>query len=360
MADSRFPSAYWQGDSYYILDQTLLPAKMEYICASDLACVRSAIVEMRLRGAPLIGAAASAGMALGVKNWPVVSAESFMKDYDSLISSRPTAVNLRNVLDEIKQFFFDKGRQLDKDHLFKALRTISQEFHDNDVRRNMDMGAFGARYIEKLTAGKKLRILTHCNAGALATCGYGTALGVIRALSEKGLVNMVWVDETRPYLQGSRLTAFELCEEGIPHTVITDSTAAFLMAKGEVDLVITGADRMAVNGDFANKIGTYSLSVNAGYHNIPFFTALPMETFDLNLESGAGIVIEERSDDELFIINGKRMAPEGSKGLHLGFDMVPGGMITAVITEKGVIEGKINADKISRFLADTGAAGSAF
>ncbi len=349
MLENVFRPAFWEGDLYKVLDQIALPEQKIFLEATTMKDVYLAIKEMKLRGAPLIGAAASAGIAFAAREWDEVSMDNFERDYTYLLGSRPTAVNLRNVLDEVRPIV-EASLDLTPDELYAVLRKFSIEVHDRDIERNIKIGEAGADYIEKMTGGRKLRISTHCNAGTLATGGYGTALGVIYSLHRRGLVEMVWVDETRPYLQGSRLTAYELGEAGVPHTVITDSTTAWIMKRGEIDVVVIGADRLSANGDFANKIGSYSLAVNAHYHKIPFFTALPLETFDLAIESGDDIVIEERSEEELFMINGRRISPGSSRGLHLGFDVVPADLLTGIVTEFGVIDGSISKESVARFL----------
>lgn len=339
------PSSFWKGDSYFVLDQLLLPGETSYIECSDPDMVARTIIDMNLRGAPLIGAAASAAVALFFKR-KNESGRSFYDVLEMLLNTRPTAVNLKNVLEETKKLFeINSGKTTEE--LFILFKKFSQLIHDRDKERNLIMGATGADFLERLFDGKKLKILTHCNAGALATCGHGTALGIIRSLNTRGLIEHVWVDETRPYLQGSRLTAFEMVCEKIPHTVITDSTAAWLMHEKKVDAVITGADRVALNGDLANKIGTYSLAVNASHHNIPFIVALPLETLDRTIPNGRSIVIEERSDEELLVFNGMRIAHPDSRGLHLGFDVVPADLIFAIVTEKGVIRKDITESKIT-------------
>ncbi len=346
----EFIPAYWDDNGYWILDQLLLPGETRFFLAESYKDVEDSISNMVLRGAPLIGAAASAGMALSVKEWKSVSKDEFDKYYNVFMATRPTAVNLRNVLDEIRSFFNFSCLGDDSATVYEKFRNLSVDFHKRDIERNISMGEYGADYIEKLFGGKKLNILTHCNAGALATAGYGTALGVIRSLNKRGLVDHVWVDETRPYLQGSRLTAYEMVEEKIPHTLITDNTAAFLMQKGFIDMAVVGADRMALNGDFANKIGTYSIAVNSARHNIPFFTALPFETFDTNIKTGAEITIEERNGGEVTMINGKMIAPSDTPVLHLGFDVTPAELLAGVITEYGVIDAEISEAKISTFI----------
>ncbi|HNT27307.1 MAG TPA: S-methyl-5-thioribose-1-phosphate isomerase [bacterium] len=345
-------AAYWEGDEYVILDQLELPGRVSHLRLTSPAEVREAIVSMRLRGAPLIGAAASAGAALAFRGAdaplprPVVASVCA-----SLASARPTAVNLTVVLDEMLAFYdAEVAGCASGAAQFALMQRRSLELHWRDRDRNRRMARHGADRLRRLRPGRKLRVLTHCNTGALATCGYGTALGVIRALHEDGALEMVWVDETRPYLQGARLTAFECAEEGMPHTVITDSTAAFLMARGLIDAVIVGADRMARTGDVANKIGTYGLAVSARHHGIPFLVALPVESFDPGAASGQAIVIEERSDDELLVCNGRRIAPVGTRGLHLGFDVTPGALVSAVVTEHGVLEGPIQEEHLAVFM----------
>ncbi len=343
-------AAFWEGDAYVVLDQTALPEKKEFLRNTSPAMVRAAIAEMRLRGAPLIGAAASAGAALAFRGADgPVDAAVFHSVCDSLASARPTAVNLTVVLMEMRRYY-DEEVALCRSgtEQFALMQRRSLEIHWRDRDRNRRMAEIGAAWVQHRFPDRRLRILTHCNTGALATCGYGTALGVVRALHAKGLVERLWVDETRPYLQGARLTAFECREEGIPHTVITDNAAAYLMRQGLVDLVLVGADRIAANGDFANKIGTYALAVAAHHHRVPFVPVLPLESVDLAIPDGDHIVIEERSDEEMFLLNGRRIAPVGSPGLHLGFDVVPRELVTAVVTEGGILEGEIDETTFRR------------
>ena len=347
--DSSLIATFWEGDEYVVLDQLELPEHKRYLHLKSPAEVREAITSMRLRGAPLIGAAASAGAALAFRGaGEPVDRAVFGSVCASLGSARPTAVNLMAVLDEMRSFYDDEvAGCATAAEQFALMQRRSLEIHWRDHDRNRRMAQHGVEWLRRILPDKRLRVLTHCNTGALATCGHGTALGVIRSLHAAGLLKQVWVDETRPYLQGARLTAFECAEEGIPHTVITDSTAAYLMAQGKVDVVLTGVDRMARNGDYANKIGTYALAVAARYHGIPFAPVLPRESFDLTIPDGTHIVIEERSDEELLVFNGRRIAPAATSGLHLGFDVVPHGLLSAVITEDGVIEGDIDEKNIS-------------
>ena len=245
---------------------------------------------------------------------------------EELASSRPTAVNLFWALDRMEACWRAWGPDLPR------LEREAQAIHREDLEMNRAMGRFGAELVPQ-----GARILTHCNAGALATGGYGTALGVIRAAHEAGKVNMVYCDETRPLLQGARLTAYELVSDHIPATLIADNMAASLMAKGKIDLAVVGCDRMAANGDFANKIGTYSVAVNAHYHGIPFYVALPCSTIDLSLADGSGIPIEERDRDEVRTLYGTRTAPESVEVCNPAFDVTPHSLVTGIITEKGVI-----------------------
>jgi len=313
----------------------------------------TAIAQMRVRGAPLIGAAASAGVALAFRgSRDPVEREVVVSVCTQMASVRPTAVNLSAVVGEMLRYYDEHlvSCQTGAEQ-FALMQRRSLEIHWRDHDRNCRMAEHGTLWVRRTLPDRRLRILTHCNTGALATCGHGTALGVIRSLHAKGLIERVWIDETRPYLQGSRLTAFECVEEGIPHTIITDSAAAYLMAQGLVDLVLVGADRMARNGDFANKIGTYSLAIAAYHHEIPFVTVLPAESIDLSIPDGSHIVIEERDADEMLVWNGRRIAPIASPGLHLSFDVVPHRLVTAVITENGVWEGTIDEKTVEKMVA---------
>jgi len=277
---------------------------------------------MVVRGAPAIGITAAFGFVIGIRE-----GKSLNEVYDTLLNTRPTAVNLKWALDRMKKKYQESGNDV------KALEKEAFEIFYEDIEMNKRMGEHGASLFSK-----KVSVLTHCNAGALATGDYGTALGVVRSLHKQGKLKKVFVDETRPYLQGARLTAFEMVKEKIPHFVITDNTAGLLMAKKKVDAVIVGADRIARNGDTANKIGTPMLAVLADYHGIPFYVAAPYSTFDLSIETGDEIVIEERGRKEVAFINGKSIIPKQSPVLHYGFDITPGRLITGFITEKGVLK----------------------
>ncbi|MEN3028679.1 MAG: S-methyl-5-thioribose-1-phosphate isomerase [Aquificaceae bacterium] len=308
---------YWKGDRLLLLDQRELPERELWLELKDYREVGKAIREMAVRGAPAIGCVAGYGFLLGVR-----SGEDPEVVYQTLRNTRPTAYNLFWALDRVRRAL-EEGRDVERE-----AKAIEEE----DYRANRRMGEIGQELIPK-----GARVLTHCNTGALATAGWGTALGVIRSAHRAGKEVFVWVDETRPYLQGSRLTAWELLKEGIPHSIITDSTAGFLMKRGLVDCVLVGADR--ITGDYfvANKIGTYALSVLARAHHIPFYVVAPRSTFDSSSFGEDSIRIEERSEREVKFIRDVPIAPEGSPALHLAFDITPPENITAIITEEGII-----------------------
>jgi len=308
---------YWKGDALELLDQRELPEKEVWLRLKDYREVAQAIRDMAVRGAPAIGCVAAYGFVLGVR-----SGEDPEKVYETLKNTRPTAYNLFWALDRMKKVF-EEGKDIEAE-----ARAIEEE----DYQANKRMGEIGQSLIPH-----GARVLTHCNTGALATAGWGTALGVIRSAHYAGKNIFVWVDETRPYLQGSRLTAWELLKEGIPHKLITDSTAGFLMKKGLVDCVLVGADRITKDYHVANKIGTYTLSVLAKAHGIPFYVVAPKSTFD-PYTAGDSIVIEERSEKEIKFIRGIPIAPEDSPALHLAFDITPPENITAIITEESIIK----------------------
>jgi len=321
---------YWKEGKLLILNQLKLPQTEEWIEATDYLRVARAIKDMEVRGAPAIGCVAAYGFVLGVK----YNKEKPQKVYETLKNTRPTAVNLFWALDRMMKAL-QEGRDIEGE-----AKLIEREDYEN----NRKLGEHGAKLIKPNS-----RVLTHCNTGALATAGWGTALGVIRSAHYGGKNIFVWVDETRPYLQGSRLTAWELLQEKIPHKIITDNTAGFLMKKGLVDAVIVGADRITLRGDVANKIGTYSLAVLAKEHKIPFYVAAPLSTFDTELYSGEDIPIEERSPGEVKNCFGCPIAPDGSDALHLGFDITPAELVDAIITERGIIE-KPNEERIRNFI----------
>lgn len=318
-----------------LLDQRKLPSVTEYVILSKVTEVYSAIKDMVVRGAPAIGVAAAYGMVLSVLECKSVDSNEILlkmkKDGEFLKTARPTAVNLEWAVNlMIDKAVAMKGK--DPVYLKKYLLEEAVEIHKNDIKTNRKIGEFAF----ELLKGKK-NILTHCNAGILATTEYGTATSVFYIGKEKGVDFMVYADETRPRLQGSRLTAYELQTYGIDVTVISDSAAAHLMNIGEIEAVITGCDRVAANGDTANKIGTLSISIAAKFYGIPMYIAAPTSTIDMNIESGTFIPIEERSGDEVVNGFGIRTAPEGVKVRNPAFDVTPAENITAIITEKGIV-----------------------
>ncbi|MFZ5596191.1 MAG: S-methyl-5-thioribose-1-phosphate isomerase [Bacillota bacterium] len=324
----------WEDGELLLLDQTALPSRVEYIRCRDYDDVAEAIKRLAVRGAPAIGAAAAYGLLLGAVRLSEKGEEDLVSGVERiaarLSATRPTAVNLNWALKRM----IDRVRRVTPCGASDLLRAMSAEadaIYREDLEGNRKMGAYGLELIPD-GAG----ILTHCNAGALATAGYGTALGVIRAAHEAGRKISVYADETRPLLQGARLTAWEMMQEGIPVTLITDNMAGYLMARGMVDLVLVGADRIASNGDVANKIGTYGVAVLAREHGIPFYVAAPVSTVDPELDSGSEIPIEERSAGEVTHINGRRVAPEGVMVWNPAFDVTPARLVTAIITDRGI------------------------
>lgn len=296
--------------------------------------VVDAIRTLVVRGAPAIGCAAAFGVVLAARQSAAPDGYGLVADIEEAIkglaATRPTAVNLFWALDRMRGVA-EAHRALPVPALRERLLGEAQAILDEDLAGNKALGAHGAALVPE-----GARILTHCNAGALATAGYGTALGVIRTAHEHGRVTLVWVDETRPVMQGSRLTAWEMVKEGIPHRLIADVAAGFVMKQGEVDLVIVGADRIAANGDTANKIGTYSVAVLAQHHNIPFYVAAPLSTIDPSIPSGAAIPIEERSDEEVRKIADRQTAPAETPVYNPAFDVTPAELIAGIITERGV------------------------
>jgi len=317
-----------------LIDQRKLPIEEVYVECRDLADVAHAIRTMQIRGAPAIGVAGAMGLALGAKTIRTDGFAAFFEELsrkgEELLRTRPTAVNLAWGIERMKRCA-EKNRDLPVPAIVQALIQEAQAIREEDIRGNRQMGEYGKEFIPDGAA-----VLTHCNAGALATAGYGTALGVIRAAHAAGKRVSVWVDETRPFLQGARLTAWELHKDGIPVTLITDNMPGHLMQRGRIDLVIVGADRIARNGDVANKIGTYTLAVLAKEHGIPFCVAAPMSTLDLSLNAGDEIPIEERSPEEVTTWAGIRTAPVGISVVNPVFDVTPARYITAIITDRGV------------------------
>jgi methylthioribose-1-phosphate isomerase len=303
----------WRGDALELLDQRRLPREMVYVTCRDAHQVAGAIRDMVVRGAPAIGVAAAFGMALAS-----MRGDDLRDAARELRATRPTAVNLAWAVDRMLRA---KGSAAEAEAIFRE-----------DVEANRRIGCFGAELL-----GARATVLTHCNAGALATAGYGTALGVIRAAVEQGKQIAVFAGETRPYLQGARLTAWELQQDGIDVTLITDSMAGHFFQQKRFDAVVVGADRIAANGDTANKIGTYTLAVLANAHGVPFYVAAPISTIDIAAANGAAIPIEERSASEVVEIGGTRIAPDGIAVRHPAFDVTPAHLISAIITDRGVL-----------------------
>ena len=326
----------WADGSLHLLDQTKIPHQVVYVRCTSAAEVAQAIKTMVVRGAPAIGIAAAYGVACEALRLSHLSVEGFRieltKSCEQLAKCRPTAVNLRwaidKMLDELRSIPEAQPR-LAADRLVSAAMRL----HESDLAANVAIGKNGAPLIPR-----GARILTHCNAGALATAGFGTALGVIRQawISDKSI--SVVADETRPLLQGARLTAWELLGDGIPTTLISDNMSGFLMSRSEIDVVVVGADRVARNGDVANKIGTYMVAVLAARHGIPFYVACPTSTIDLNTHTGEGILVEERDPQEVTGYGSERWAPEGVSVRNPAFDVTPRSLVSAIITERGVIE----------------------
>ena len=326
----------WTDEGVVMIDQRRLPTHELYPTFKTHDEVAIAIEDMVVRGAPAIGVAAAMGIALGMKNSDAPSLDEFDRDFnrvcERLLVTRPTAVNLFWAVERMR-WAFKHGRRegASIDEIRKQLVGEALDIHREDVESNHRMGSFGADLIPD-----NATVLTHCNAGSLATAGFGTALGVIYAAVEAGKKVRVYADETRPFLQGARLTAWELAKENIPVTLITDSMAGHFLKSGEVDCVIVGADRVAANGDVANKIGTYMVAIAAHENNVPFYVAAPLSTVDLSLNSGDQIPIESRADEEVTHFRGQQVAPEGVKVANPAFDVTPHRYVSAIITDAGV------------------------
>jgi methylthioribose-1-phosphate isomerase len=330
------PTIAREPDAVVMIDQRKLPAEEIYVRCKTANEVARAIKTMVIRGAPAIGVAAAMGIALGMRHSKATGTQKFAAEFykvcELMAGTRPTAVNLFWAIDRMKRTFAagaSAGESVEQ--LKDRLDLEAEAIHDEDVASCRAMGAFGAEVVPA-----DARILTHCNAGALATAGYGTALGVIRGAVEAGKHVAVYADETRPFLQGARLTAWELVRDGIDTTVITDNMAGALMRHGRVNFVIVGADRIAANGDTANKIGTYSVALLAREHHIPFYVAAPLSTIDLNTPDGEHIPIEERSPKEVTHVGGAQLAPEGAHVWNPAFDVTPHQLIEGIITERGI------------------------
>ncbi|MEW6068698.1 MAG: S-methyl-5-thioribose-1-phosphate isomerase [Nitrospirota bacterium] len=329
----------WVDGKVMMLDQSKLPLEVTFIECADYKKVAEGIKKLWIRGAPAIGIAAAMGIALGSQDIKSAYFEDFMKSlepiFTEMLCTRPTAVNIRWAVDRIKSLLIQK-REESIDRLKGILIEEAKKILEEDIEVNKAIGRWGAEFIKDGDT-----ILTHCNAGSLATGGYGTATSPMLVAKEQGKKIQVIADETRPVLQGARLTAWELMQEGIPVTLITDNTAGALMKKGEIDLVIVGTDRTSQNGDVANKIGTYTLAVLCKEHKIPFYVAAPLSSIDFSIESGDSIPIEERGPEEVTHIFGRcQIAPDGVKARNIAFDVTPHKYVTAIITEKGAFRPK--------------------
>jgi methylthioribose-1-phosphate isomerase len=321
----------WTTDGVVMIDQTRLPLEEAYVTCRTYEEVATAIRDMIIRGAPAIGVAAAMGVAIGVQHAAESNLDQQVETICKLLAAtRPTAVNLFWAIDRMKRVYASlRGRPLDeiRARLIEEAQIVKQE----DIAINQAIGRNGAPLVPD-----RKTILTHCNAGALATAGYGTALGVVRAAFDSGKQVDVFADETRPFLQGARLTVWELQRDGIPTTLITDNMAGHFMKSGRIGCVVVGADRIAANGDVANKVGTYSVAVLAKENGIPFFVAAPVSTLDLNTPTGEGIPIEQRAASEVTHVFGQAVAPEGTAVQNPAFDVTPARYVTAIITERGV------------------------
>ncbi|ABQ28465.1 S-methyl-5-thioribose-1-phosphate isomerase [Geotalea uraniireducens] len=332
-----FRTIEWRDNKVVMIDQTRLPGEEVYNEYTDFQSVAEAIRGMIIRGAPAIGVAAAMGIALGAREIIADTHESFFRQLDNVCNvmarTRPTAVNLFWAIERMKRVA-ESHRDKDLNSIREILKAEAIRIEEEDLEICRAIGRNGAPLIKEGAT-----ILTHCNAGGLATAGYGTALGVIRAAHEAGKRIQVFADETRPWLQGARLTSWELMKDGIPVTLISDNMAGYFMRKGEIDVCVVGADRIAANGDTANKIGTYSVAVLAKENKIPFYVAAPVSTLDLSLKSGEDIPIEERHSREVTHLQGLPVAPEGVKVRNPAFDVTPARYIAGIITEKGVVRG---------------------
>ena len=337
---SNFTDVYpvqWQDDQVILIDQTRLPLEYEQVAIADYEGMCHAIKSMVVRGAPAIGVAAAYGMYLGARPIQTGELREFVAQLefvaDQLRQTRPTAVNLFWAIDQMLNVAYQSGE--DVEYVKAQLLAQAQKIQADDLRTCQAIGAAGLTVLPEQP--HKLTILTHCNAGALATAGYGTAIGVIRAAWSAGRLARVYADETRPRLQGAKLTVWECVQAGIPVTLITDNMAAHCMQQKRIDAVVVGADRIARNGDTANKIGTYGLAVLCKMHDIPFFVAAPLSTIDFALDDGTQIPIEERDPGEIYQVGETRITPEGADFYNPAFDVTPAALITAIITEKGAI-----------------------
>jgi methylthioribose-1-phosphate isomerase len=330
-----FKTIEWKGDRVRLIDQRKLPGEVRYLDCRDASSLAKAIKGMAIRGAPAIGVAAAMGIALAAKKIQTKRFDLFLKSLKQVCQqmkqTRPTAVNLFWAVNRMERIL-DQARSSNLEQMKAQLEREALQIFKEDLEINQKIGENGKRLIKD-----GYGVLTHCNAGGLATAGFGTALGVIHAAWREGKRFRVFVDETRPLLQGSRLTAWELAQERILATLLTDNMAGWLMRSGKINLVLVGADRIARNGDTANKIGTYGLAILAKWHGVPFYVAAPISTLDLSLPSGEEIPIEQRAPEEVTHLRGKRIAPKGMEAFNPAFDVTPHSLIHGIITEKGIV-----------------------
>ncbi len=351
------PTLEWTPEGVNFLDQTRLPLEEVYVLATDYKQVATVIRDMIVRGAPAIGVSGAMGVAIGIERSSATTVEALTAEVgvicEVLAATRPTAVNLFWGIGRIRDLYnrlVAEGAEIAE--IKAAVVEEARRMYDEDIAACKQMGAYGAELMPQTGT-----VLTHCNAGALATCGYGSALGVIRAAIERGHVIDVLADETRPFLQGARLTAWELMKDNIPTTVLCDNMAASLMQKGRIQAVIVGADRIAANGDVANKIGTYGVSILAKEHGIPFYVAAPWATVDLATLTGDDIPIEQRAASEVTHSNGKQMTPDGVGIENPAFDVTPAKYVTAIITERGILRAPYKAAMEAMAALELAAAG---
>ncbi len=342
----------WTDSGVRFLDQTKLPTEETYVTCTTYEQVADVIRNMVVRGAPAIGVSAAMGIALGIKNSKAASVAELKQDLDricdAIAKTRPTAVNLFWAIRRMQEKF-ERARVRPVPQIKQTLIEEAQRMHAEDIAANQAMGRHGATLMPS-SGG----VLTHCNAGALATCGYGTALGVIRAAVEAGKKIHVYADETRPFLQGARLTAWELMKDGIPTTVISDNMAGAIMKQGKIGAIVVGADRIAANGDVANKIGTYTVAVLAKEHGIPFYVAAPFSTIDMDTPDGSKIPIEQRNAREVTHIGGRQMVPDGVGVENPAFDVTPAKYVTAIVTERGIARAPYE-ESLAKFAEAVGA-----
>lgn len=336
----------WQDGVVRLLDQRCLPASETYLDLASVKDVADAIRDMVVRGAPAIGIAAAYGVVLAIMNRYSANStqwrEELASDLMLLEAARPTAINLSWAIRQMRELI-----QNANDNPLEEALLLAQKIHQHDLEDNRRMGELGAEYINPQSS-----VLTHCNTGSLATGGYGTALGVIRSAYAAGKIQRVYADETRPWLQGSRLTAWELMQDKIPVTLIADSAAASLMQSGKIQWIIVGADRITANGDVANKIGTYSLAVNARYHGVKMMVVAPTSTVDMRCPSGQQIPIEQRDPSEILSVNGQKIGADGANAWNPSFDVTPAELVDVIVTEQGVIESP-NSDRLTALMKNT-------